>query len=82
MGIRALDAELEILRSEFQALWLERARLSEIRITMRYFAGLRVRYAAAIHWLEDQYRQACEGKPIDRELASYEAGDYRVLWQN
>jgi len=81
LGLRALDAELEGLRAEFEVLWLARARRSEMHVALGYFAGLRARYRAAINWLEQQRQALLRGQPIDAELTTYDASDYAVLWQ-
>jgi hypothetical protein len=80
-ALAALDAELEALRAEFEALWLSRARRSEIHVSLGYFARLRARYTAAIAWLEGQRQVVLAGQPVDAELASYDADDYKTLWQ-
>jgi hypothetical protein len=82
LGLRALDAELESLRAEFEALWLARARRSEIHVALGYYAGLRVRYKAAIRWLEGQRQALLGGEPVDADLKTYDTGGYRTLWQN
>ena len=81
LSLKALDAELEVLRAEFEELWLARARRSEMHIALGYYAGLRARYRAAINWLEQQRQALLEGRPVDADLETYHAGDYRVLWQ-
>lgn len=82
LGLRALDAELEPLRAEFEALWLARARRSEIHVALGYYAGLRVRYKAAIRWLEAQRLALLKGEPVDADLKTYDTSGYRTLWQN
>ena len=82
MALSALDVELERLRAEFETLWLARARPSEIHVALGYFAGLRVRYRSAIDWLADQRRALLKGEPVDADLNTYGAGDYRTLWQD
>jgi len=81
MALKVLDVELEGLRAEFESLWLARARRSEMHVALGYYAGLRVRYQAAIRWLEEQRQALVEGKPVDVDLDTYDAGDYRTLWQ-
>jgi hypothetical protein len=81
LALEALDVELEELRAEFEALWLARARRSEMHVALSYFANLRVRYDAAIGWLHKQRHALLAGKPVDAELSTYEAGDYCILWQ-
>jgi hypothetical protein len=81
MALKVLDVELEGLRAEFESLWLARARRSEMHVALGYYAGLRVRYEAAIRWLEEQRQALVEGKPVDVDLDTYDAGDYRTLWQ-
>jgi hypothetical protein len=80
--LRALDAELEHLRAEFEALWLARAHRSEMHVALGYYAGLRVRYKAAVAWLETQRQALLKGEPADAELKTYDTGGYRALWQN
>ena len=81
LALKALDAELEELRAEFEVLWLARARRSEMHVALGYYAGLRARYRAAINWLEQQLQALLQGQPVDADLATYDAGDYAVLWQ-
>ena len=80
-ALRALDIELEQLRAEFETLWLARARPSEIHVALGYFAALRVRYRAAIDWLASQRLNVRDGRAVDAELATYDDGGYRTLWQ-
>jgi hexosaminidase len=82
LAMRALDHELENLRAEFEALWMARARRSEIQVSLGYFANLRVRYKAAATWLLDQRKALLASQTVDSELATCDAGDYRTLWQN
>ncbi|MFN2217068.1 MAG: beta-N-acetylhexosaminidase [Anaerolineae bacterium] len=81
LALRALDAELEELRAEWETLWLARARRSEIHVALGYFASLRIRYQAAIAWLEEQRQAILAGDPVDTELTTYQTGNHRVLWQ-
>jgi len=81
LALKAIDVELERLRAEFETLWLARARPSEIHVALGYYAGLRVRYRAAITWLEGQRRALLKGQPVDADLSTYDTGDYRTLWQ-
>lgn len=79
--LKALAVELEDLRTEFQALWLARARRSEIHVSLGYFASLRTRYRAAIAWLLEQREALLAGKPVDGDLSTCEDSGHRVLWQ-
>jgi hypothetical protein len=79
--LRALAAELVDLRSEWEALWLARARRSEIHVALGYFSSLHTRLEAAADWLEGQRLALLAGKTVDAELSSYDAKDYRILWQ-
>ena len=81
LALKALDKELELLRAEFEALWLVRARRSEIHVALGYYAKLRARYQAATSWLKKQQQALSAGQSLDAELDSYDAGDHRVLWQ-
>jgi hypothetical protein len=81
-ALRALDVELEHLRAEFETLWLARARRSEIHVALGYYAGLRMRYKAAVAWLEAQRQALLKGEPVDADLKTYDTGGYRTLWQN
>jgi hypothetical protein len=81
LALEALAVELEELRAEFEALWLARAHRSELHVTLGYFASLRARYGAAAAWLEEQRRALSAGEPLDGELATYEVGAHRILWQ-
>jgi hexosaminidase len=81
LALEFLAAELEDLRAEWETLWLARARRSEIHIALGLFAGLRVRLELAAAWLEAQRQAFLQGRPVDADLTTYEAGHYRVLWQ-
>jgi len=81
LALKALDKELELLRAEFEALWLVRARRSEIHVALGYYAKLRARYQAATSWLKNQQQALSAGQSLDAKLDSYDAGDHRVLWQ-
>ena len=80
-ALRALDAELESLRAEFEILWLSRARRSEMHVALGYYAGLRVRFRAAAAWLEEQRQALLKGQPVDALLQTYDASGYHTLWQ-
>jgi hypothetical protein len=80
LALKALAAEMEALRAEWETLWLARARRSEIHVALGYFAALHTRLQAASAWLEAQHQAVLAGEPVDAELASYQAGDHRVLW--
>jgi hypothetical protein len=80
-ALKALDAELENLRAEFEVLWLSRARRSEMHVALGYYAGLRARYRAATGWLEEQRQALLKGQPVDALLQTYDASGYRTLWQ-
>jgi hexosaminidase len=80
-ALKALDAELEALRAEFETLWLARARRSEIHVALGYYAALRARYRAAVAWLEEQRQALLKSEPVDADLRTYDTGDYRTLWQ-
>jgi hexosaminidase len=82
LALKTLDIKLEQLRAEFEALWFARARRSEIHVALGYYAGLRVRYRAAIEWLEQQRQSLLRGGDVDADLSTYDAGGYRTLWQN
>jgi hexosaminidase len=81
LTVKDLSAELEALRGEFELLWFARARRSEIHISLGYFASLRARYEAALSWLEAQRRGLVNGRSVDADLATYDAGHHLVLWQ-
>jgi len=81
LTLRALAAELEALRAEWEALWLARARRSEIHVALGYFARLRSRFQAAATWLETQRQALLAGEPSDSELDTYHPGDQPILWQ-
>jgi hexosaminidase len=81
LALKALDKELELLRAEFEVLWLARARRSEIHVALGYYAKLRARYQVAISWLKKQQQALSAGQSLDAELDSYDADDHRVLWQ-
>jgi hypothetical protein len=81
--LAALDAELVALKTEFEALWLRRARRSEIGISLGYFDGLRDRYAAAREWLTEAIGRLETGQDAELDLDEYarRAGRYEVLGQ-
>jgi hypothetical protein len=78
----ALAGELEVLRAEWEALWLARARRSEIHVALGYFAALHTRFQAASAWLEAQHQALLAGEPIDTELSTYQVSDQRILWHS
>ena len=80
--LKALAAELEVLRAEWEGLWLARARRSEIHFALAYFAGLHSRFLAACQWLEAQRQAVTAGEPVDAELATYQPGGQRILWDH
>ena len=80
-SLKVLDAELETLRAEFEELWLARARRSEVRVALGYYASLRARYRAVITWLEQQRQALLQGQPVDADLTTYDRGGHLVLWQ-
>jgi hypothetical protein len=80
LALKALPAELEALRAEWEALWLARARRSEIHVALGYFAALHTRLQTATTWLEAQRQALLAGEPADAELATYQAGDHTILW--
>ena len=82
LAIRGLDSKLEDLRAELEALWMARARRSEIHVSLGYFANLRTRYKAATAWLLEQRKALLAGQPVDANLSTYDPDDYRTLWQN
>ncbi len=80
--LEELNLKLEGLRAEWVALWMARARRSEIEVVLGYFDSLRARFEAAAAWLEAQRRALLAGERVDGELESYDPGDeHRVLWQ-
>jgi len=81
LALGAMDAELEELRAEFEAMWLARAHRSEMHVALGYFANLRARYRAAVAWLKEQRQALLAGKPVDAELSTYDTDGYRTLWQ-
>jgi hypothetical protein len=81
LALHALDKELETLRAEFEALWMARARRSDIHITLGYYARLRARYQSAQVWLEKQEQALLAGEPVDVDFHNYDDGGHRVLWQ-
>jgi hypothetical protein len=81
LDLKALEAELERLRGEWESLWLARARRSEIHVALGYFAGLRTCLGAAVAWLGAQREALLAGEPPDAELETYDAGHHRILWQ-
>ena len=79
-ALEELEGQLVALQDEWVALWLARARRSEIHVALGYFSSLRARLRAAIDWLEEQRTALLAGGAVDGELATYDAGDHRVLW--
>jgi hexosaminidase len=81
LALKTIDQELAQLRAEFEALWLARARRSEMHITLGYYAKLRARYQAASIWLKKQQQALSEDQPVDADLNTYDTVGHRVLWQ-
>jgi hexosaminidase len=79
-ALQELEVQLLELQAEWVALWLARARRSEIHVALGYFSSLRARLWAAIDWLGAQHGALLAGELVDGELATYDAGDHRVLW--
>jgi hypothetical protein len=80
-ALKELQVELERLRAEFVRLWLARARRSEIRVSLGYFASLSARYERAVVWLEEQRQRILAGEALDAELETFASDDHSVLWQ-
>jgi hypothetical protein len=76
-----LAAELEELRGEWEALWLARARRSEMHVALGYFASAHARLRTAASWLGEQRKAIAAGEPVDGDLQSYNPGEHRILWQ-
>ncbi len=74
-------ARLQPLAAEFQAVWLRHARRAEIHQTLNRFTALEQRYDAALSWLREQRDRYAAGQPIDTQLQTYHAPDYRPLWE-
>ena len=80
---RALETKLLELTEVFRDLWLQRARHSEISITLGHFARLAERYRAAQVWLEERLAQFQAGESPSYEMSSYAeaARSYEILGQ-
>jgi hypothetical protein len=77
---RQRDA-LPALIAEFEIRWLAHARRSEVAVNLDRFARLLARHDAALTWLDTQRTAYQAGRGIDGALATYEVGDYGVIWQ-
>ena len=53
-----------------------------MHVALGYFAGLRVRYQAAVEWLATQRELLLQGRMVDSELDTYDTAGYRTLWQS
>jgi len=80
-ALAANRARLQALQHEWERLWLQEARRGEIGITLAHYAGLEQRWTAALAWLREQHRRLVAGEAVDRELSSYDTGEYAVLWE-
>jgi hypothetical protein len=77
----AMRENLPPLVEEFEARWLQQARRSQIGLTLDRFARTLQRFEAALDWLRDQRRRSALGEAVDAQLASYDSGDGRILWE-
>jgi len=82
--LRALDADLVPLIEEFRALWLRRARYSEMDITLGYYTALRGRYRAVVEWIDQHLAAIDAGQPPSVDLAAYdrEGRGHEILGQS
>lgn len=78
--LAAVRAELPALVEEFEARWLRHARRSEIHLTLDRFTALAGRCDAALAWLQAQRDRYAAGGAVDAGAASYNPGEYLVLW--
>jgi hypothetical protein len=78
--LEALAAEAGTMAGEFERLWLERARLSEIEINLGRYEGLLERFELALDWLDGQ-RAFYLVRPvdIDEELVTYSVEGYTIF---
>lgn len=81
-ALAQLQAELEPMMSEFERVWMLRARRGEIAINLERYVALRERFEVAITWLRGQRDRSATTGVIDAELQSYDRGDYLVLWEH
>jgi len=81
--LRRLEVDLIPLRERFQALWLRRARRSEIEISLGHLDGLQKRYQMARQWLAECAQQLRQGEKPDLSLEAYAqlSGPYYILGQ-
>lgn len=81
--LRGLDAELVRLRERFRAVWLARARHSEMRISLGHLDGARGRLHAAEAWFRARLEELRAGRTPDYGLEGYarEAERYEILGQ-
>ena len=75
-----LRAALPAMVAEFEHLWLRQARRSEININIDRYAALMTRFDVALDWLHEQRDVYMDTGQIDAAYTTYDAGDYRVLW--
>jgi hypothetical protein len=80
-ALRTQRAALPAMVREFEARWLAHARPSEIHVNLNRFAALIARYDVALTWLARQREAYTGGGTVDAALATYDTGDYRVIFQ-
>ena len=79
--LRALDAVLVGYVERFRAIWLRRARQSEMRISLGHFQGVRERLGLAAEWLEQRAAAIEAGEAPNVDLEDYRewSGRYYIL---
>jgi hypothetical protein len=78
--MQRLRAALPPMVAEFEQLWLQSSRRSEISINLDRYAALIVRFDVALDWLGQQRAVYVAGAAVDGELITYNRGEYLVLW--
>lgn len=78
--LEALRGELPPMVAEFERLWLLSSQRSEIDVNLDRYAALLARFDAALSWLRGQRERYAAGEPLDAALATYDPGEYVILW--
>jgi hypothetical protein len=77
--MQRLRTALPPMVAEFEQIWLQSSRRSEISINLDRYAALIARFDAALDWLHQQRALYVAGAALDGELMTYNCGEYLVL---
>ncbi|NLV73404.1 MAG: hypothetical protein GXY52_01780 [Chloroflexi bacterium] len=82
-GWLAIEREIPAFVELFREQWLQRARYSEIRITLHHFSRLLERYNFAHEWLAIKLARLEAGEAVALDLEEYtqRTGRYEILYQ-